>query len=63
MAVNLRRLAATYEGKASEPADVVRALQAVAEIKQISEMEVAMATTENAVRVFGLSSTGLESRS
>ena len=45
----------TYEGRTSEPADVVRTLQAVAAIKQISEAEVAKVTTENAIRFFGLS--------
>jgi len=44
----------TYEGRRSEPADVVKTLQAVARIKQISEKEVAKTTTENAVRFFGL---------
>ncbi len=43
-----------YDGKTSEPADVVRTLQAVARIKQIPETEVAKVTTENAVRFFGL---------
>jgi TatD DNase family protein len=43
-----------YEGRSSEPADVVRTLQAVARIKTISEPEVAKVTTENAVRFFGL---------
>jgi TatD DNase family protein len=44
-----------YEGARSEPADVVRTLQAVARIKQIPEPEVAKKTTQNAVRFFGLS--------
>jgi TatD DNase family protein len=43
-----------YEGRRSEPADVVKTLQAVARIKQIPDPEVAKATTENAVRFFGL---------
>ena len=43
-----------YEGRRSEPADVVRTLQAVARIKEISEPEVANVTTKNAVRFFGL---------
>jgi len=43
-----------YEGRRSEPADVVRTLQAVARIKEISEPEVADVTTKNAVRFFGL---------
>lgn len=44
----------TYEGRKSEPADVVRTLRAVSKIKQIPEMDVARATTENAVQFFGL---------
>jgi TatD DNase family protein len=44
-----------YEGRRSEPADVVRTCQAVARIKQIQEPEVAKVTTENAVQFFGLS--------
>jgi TatD DNase family protein len=47
-----------YEGKRSEPADVVRSLQAVARIKQIPEAEVAKVTTANAVRFFGLGHKG-----
>jgi TatD DNase family protein len=47
-----------YEGKRSEPADVVRSLQAVARIKQIPEAEVAKVTTANAVRFFGLGHNG-----
>ena len=41
-----------YEGRRSEPADVVRTLQAVARIKEIPESEVANVTTKNAVSVF-----------
>ena len=44
-----------YEGRRSEPADVVRTLLAVARIKEIPEPEVANMTTKNAVRFFGLS--------
>jgi TatD DNase family protein len=44
-----------YEGRRSEPADVVRTCQAVARIKQIPESEAAKVTTENAVQFFGLS--------
>ena len=47
-----------YEGRRSEPADVVRTLQAVARVKQISEPEVAEVTTKNAVRFFGLGGHG-----
>lgn len=43
-----------YDGKKSEPADVVTTLRAVAAIKGISELNVAKVTTENAVRFFGL---------
>lgn len=44
----------TYEGRRSEPVDVVRTLQAVAGIKQMPETDVAKVTTENAARFFGL---------
>lgn len=47
-----------YEGRKSEPADLVRTLQTVARIKEIPEPEVAQATTENAVRFFDLSGLG-----
>ena len=47
-----------YEGRRSEPADVVRTMQAVARVKQIPEPEVAEVTTKNAVRFFGLSGPG-----
>jgi TatD DNase family protein len=43
-----------YEGRRSEPADVVRTLQAVATIKQIPEEEAAEVTTKNAAGFFGL---------
>lgn len=43
-----------YEGRRSEPADVVRTLQAVAGIKQIAEEQVAKVTKKNAVGFFGL---------
>lgn len=42
----------TYHGKPSEPSDVLRALQAVAELKGIPEQEIAEATTLNAFRFF-----------
>jgi TatD DNase family protein len=47
-----------YEGKRSEPADVVRSLQAVARLKQLPEAEVAKVTTANAFRFFGLDHQG-----
>ncbi|HYQ59716.1 MAG TPA: TatD family hydrolase [Desulfatiglandales bacterium] len=47
-----------YEGRRSEPADVVRTLQAVARVKRIPEPEVAEVTTKNAVRFFDLSGPG-----
>ena len=47
-----------YEGRRSEPADVVRTLQAVARVKMIPEPEVAEVTTKNAVRFFDLSEPG-----
>jgi hypothetical protein len=50
----------SYEGRRSEPADVVRTSQAVARIKEIPETEVAKVTTENAIRVFGLCGSGLQ---
>jgi TatD DNase family protein len=43
-----------YEGRRSEPADVVRTLQAVARLKQIPEAEVAKVSTANATGFFGL---------
>jgi TatD DNase family protein len=41
---------------ASSPADVVRSLKGAAALKGVSESEIAAATTENAKRLFGLSS-------
>ena len=43
-----------YEGRRSEPADVVRTLQAVARLKQLPEAEVAEVTTRNALGFFAL---------
>ncbi len=37
------------------PADVVRSLKGAADLKGVSEEEIARATTENARRVFGIS--------
>jgi TatD DNase family protein len=48
----------TYEGRRSEPADLLKTLQAVAKVKQITEAEVAEVTTKNAVRFFALSGPG-----
>jgi TatD DNase family protein len=48
-----------YEGRRSEPADVVSTLQAVARIKEIPETEVANVTTKNAFRFFGLGAPGV----
>lgn len=44
----------SYEGKRSEPADVLRALRAVAGIKQVAEAEVAEVTAANAAGFFDL---------
>jgi TatD DNase family protein len=45
-----------YRGKQehSQPADVMRSLKAVAELKGLSEAEIAHKTTENAIELFGL---------
>ena len=43
-----------YGGFTAEPADVVRTLRAVAKLKGLSEAEVADATTENALKLFGI---------
>ncbi len=43
-----------YRGRKAEPADVVKSLSAVAELKGLSELRVAEETTENAKRVFGI---------
>ncbi len=45
-----------YRGKQerSQPADVLRSLKAVAELKGLSEAEIAGKTTENAIEFFGL---------
>lgn len=48
----------SYEGRKSEPADVVRTLQAVARIKQLPEAEVAKVTTGNALRLFCIGDVG-----
>lgn len=45
----------TYRGHQAEPADVVRSLKAVAAIKGLSPEIVAQKTTENAMRLFGIS--------
>ena len=47
-----------YRGKQerSQPADVLRSLKAAAELKGLSEDEIARVTTENAARLFGLNS-------
>ena len=45
---------APEKGARNEPANVALAARAVAEIKGITEQEVAQATTENAHRVFGV---------
>jgi TatD DNase family protein len=49
-----------YEGRRSEPADLLRTLQAVARVKQITEAEVAEVTTKNAVRFFALTEPGFQ---
>lgn len=43
-----------YHGKVSEPADVVKTLRFVAELKGLSEEEVASKTTENAKNFFNM---------
>jgi TatD DNase family protein len=43
-----------YRGHQAEPADVSRVLQATAELKGLPSEAMAQATTENAVRLFGL---------
>ncbi|MCD6538103.1 TatD family hydrolase [Candidatus Bathyarchaeota archaeon] len=43
-----------YRGRKAEPADVVKSLSAVAELKGLNELRVAEETTENAKRVFGI---------
>jgi len=45
-----------YRGHQSEPADVVRSLQALAELKAEPPEVVAAATTANAVRLYGMES-------
>ena len=47
-----------YEGRRSEPADLVRTLQVAARIKEIPEPDVARVTTQTAVRFFGLHDPG-----
>lgn len=43
-----------YKGKESEPADVIKTLELVTELKNISKLDVAGKTTENAIRIFDL---------
>jgi len=43
-----------YAGEKSEPAHIIKALNAVAELKRMSVEVVAEKTTENAVKIFGL---------
>jgi TatD DNase family protein len=43
-----------YQGKNSQPADLIQTLQHLSRIKQMPEKEVAEVVTENAERVFGL---------
>ena len=43
-----------YRGRRAEPADVVKSLSAVAELKGLNELRVAEETTENAKQVFGI---------
>lgn len=43
-----------YHGKISEPSDVVKTLRFLAELKGLSQEEVASTTTRNAIRLFNL---------
>ena len=43
-----------HRGKRNEPANVALVAQAIADLKGVSFSEVAKATTENAIQVFGL---------
>jgi len=43
-----------YKGKESEPADVVKTLYAVSELKNCTKDQVAKVTTENAIKLFDL---------
>jgi TatD DNase family protein len=43
-----------YHGKKSEPSDVVKTLRFLAELKGLSQEEVASTTTRNAIRLFNL---------
>lgn len=44
----------SYRGKEAAPADVVKTLKAVANLKKVEEDKLANITTENAIRLFGL---------
>ncbi|MEW5760615.1 MAG: TatD family hydrolase [Candidatus Thermoplasmatota archaeon] len=44
-----------YKGKDTEPADIVKSLKALAELKNVSLEEIANKTTENALEFFGIS--------
>jgi TatD DNase family protein len=52
-----------YKGKKSEPADVVRAMEAVGRIKGESTQRVATITTQNALKFFSLAPPGLAAQS
>ena len=53
--------ASTGDGHKSEPADIVRVLQAVAKLKGVEPVAVAQRTTANARKFFGLSYPGIVS--
>ena len=44
----------SYHGKKSEPADVIKTVRFLAELKGLSQEEVASTTTRNAIRMFNL---------
>jgi len=44
----------SYHGKKSEPSDVIKTLRFLAELKGLSQEEVASTTTRNAMRIFNL---------
>lgn len=44
----------SYRGREAEPADVIKTLSAVANLKNAEESDLASVTTENAIRLFGL---------
>lgn len=44
----------SYRGREAEPADVIKTLKAVANLKNVEENDLASRTTENAIRLFGL---------